>query len=114
MNLGNFGKVILGQNKEILSLNSGQNRMPEEEYKSLNEVLDFDDFFCSLHRKKKKSKQILSVLERLQYCLNTVTVPSGVVLGCAGADLLLGSGDDLLLGQAEQPHSDFSSLGPSC
>lgn len=49
-----FGKVILGQNKEILSLNSGQNRMPEEEYKSLNEVLDFDEFFVLCMEKKKK------------------------------------------------------------
>lgn len=55
-------------------------------------------------KKKKKGKQILSALERLQYCLNTVTVPSGMVLGCAGVDLPLGSGDELLLGWTEQPH----------
>lgn len=36
-----IGKVILGQNKEILSLNSGQNLLPEEEWKSINEVLYF-------------------------------------------------------------------------
>lgn len=59
MNLGNFGKVILGQNKEILSLNSGQNRMPEEEYKSLNEVLDFDDFFVLCVEKKKKQTDFI-------------------------------------------------------
>lgn len=78
--------------------------MPEEEYKSLNEVLDFDEFFVLCMEKKKKGKQILSALERLQYCLNTVTVPSGMVLGCAGVDLPLGSGDELLLGWTEQPH----------
>lgn len=55
-----IGKVILGQNKEILSLNSGQNLLPEEEWKSINEVLYFLwvccvfflFVFCSLHGKR--------------------------------------------------------------
>lgn len=61
-----IGKVILGQNKEILSLNSGQNLLLEEEWKSINEVLYFLWVCCVffvLFFAWKKKQQILSTLE---------------------------------------------------